>query len=127
MNAQKKYPFILSFIIIFIFSVKLQAQQDPYLPFAQVMPKPVGGIASVYKNISYPDMAKSAGVQGKVYLLIYINEKGDVDNVKVLKGIGAGCDKAAVNGIKKVKFDPGENNGAPVKVKLSLPIEFKLN
>ncbi|MHB1687845.1 MAG: energy transducer TonB [Ignavibacteriaceae bacterium] len=108
-------------------SNNIYAQEDPYLPYAQVMPQPVGGIESIYKKISYPEMAKKAGLEGKVYLLIYINEKGTVDNVKILKGIGGGCDEAAENGVKEVKFTPGKQNGVPVKVKLSLPVTFKLN
>jgi protein TonB len=64
----------------------------------------------LYKNISYPDVAKKAGVSGKVYLLAFINERGDVDNVKVIKGIGGGCDEAAV----KV-LDP--QNSIPQKIK----------
>jgi protein TonB len=101
-------------------------QEDPYLPFAEVMPEMVGGISSVYKKINYPDIARKAGVQGKVYVMVLINERGGVDKVKVVKGIGAGCDEAAVEAIKKAKFTPAKNNGVAVKSKLSLPIQFKL-
>jgi len=102
-------------------------QEDPYLPFAQVMPSPLGGMESIYKHISYPEIAKKAGVSGKVYLLVYINEKGGLDQVKVVRGLGAGCDEAAMDGVKTAKFSPGKNNGAPVKVKLSLAIIFKID
>jgi len=104
-----------------------QAQQgDGFLAFAEVMPEPVGGLKALYQNIVYPDIAKKAGVQGKVFALAYVNEKGEVDDVKILKGIGAGCDEAAMDGIKKAKFSPGQNKGQSVKVKLSLTINFKL-
>ena len=102
-------------------------QEDPYLPFAQVMPSPIGGMEAIYKRITYPDLAKKAGVTGKVYVLVYINENGGVDQVKVVRGIGAGCDEAAVNAVKSIKFSPGKNNGAAAKVKLSLAIIFKLD
>ena len=59
-------------------------------------------------------------------ILVIGNEKGEVDDVKILKGIGAGCDEAAIDGIKKAKFSPGQNKGQNVKVKLSLTINFKL-
>lgn len=120
------FVFFVSLTIIFSTN-KIYSQQDPYLAFAQVMPQPIGGLASIYKHIEYPEMAKKAGLEGKVYLLIYIDETGKVTDVKVLKGIGGGCDEAAVNGIKEVKFTPGKQNGVPVKVKLSLPVNFKLN
>jgi len=122
-----------SILIVFIFIVGVfypnaiyAQQQNKYLPFAEVMPQPKGGLAAIYKHITYPQIARETGIQGKEYLLIYIDEKGNVDDVKVLKGLGAGCDEAAINGVKDVKFTPGENNGKPVKVKLSLAITFKL-
>ncbi len=101
-------------------------KDDLYKPFAEVMPQPKGGIENVYSKIQYPKVAQQVGIQGKVYLLIYINENGDVDDVKVLKGIGAGCDEAAVEAVKTTKFTPGKDNGTAIKVKLSLPITFKL-
>lgn len=119
--------FLCAFFVLSISSVALSQQPDPYLPFAEVMPQPVGGMGEIYKKIEYPEMAKKAGVEGKVYLLVYINENGGVDDVKVLKGIGAGCDEAAVKGIKSLKFTPGKNKGVPVKVKLSIPVVFKLS
>lgn len=124
--------FKLIFIsIIFIGGIFLPGKtfaqaQDPYLPYAEVMPQPIGGLGAIYKHITYPEIAKKAGVEGKVYLLVYINEKGGVDNVKVIKGLGAGCDQAAINGIKEIKFTPAKDKGVPVKVKLSLSITFKL-
>ncbi|MFZ0453813.1 MAG: energy transducer TonB [Ignavibacteriaceae bacterium] len=103
-----------------------EGKDDLYKPFAQVMPEPKDGLQILYSKIKYPPDAQKAGVEGKVYLLIYINEKGDVDDVKVLKGLGAGCDEAAVAAVKDTKFAPGKDNGAAIKVKLSLPITFKL-
>lgn len=115
------------FLLALLFTTISYTQEDPYLPFAQVMPQPVGGLEAIYKHIVYPEIAQKAGIEGKVYVLVYVNEKGGVDDVKVLKGIGAGCNEAAVDGIKAVKFTPGKNNGAPVKTKLSLSINFKIS
>ncbi|MBU1099259.1 MAG: energy transducer TonB [Bacteroidetes bacterium] len=99
---------------------------DGYLAFAEKMPSPVGGLTEVYKKLEYPRMAQQAGVQGKVYVLAFINEKGGVDDVKVLKGIGAGCDDAVIAAIKKSEFEPGSHEGQAVKVKLSLSFVFKI-
>jgi protein TonB len=97
-----------------------------YLPFADVMPEPVGGLGAISKHLVYPELARNANVEGKIYLVAYINEKGDVDDVKVLKGLPAGCDEAAIKAIKETKFIPGKQNGNPVKVQLSIPVTFKL-
>ena len=118
--------FVFAFLLIPSHTIFPSGKDELYKPFAQVMPQPDGGIAAIYSKIKYPEVAQKAGVQGKVYLLIYINENGGVDDVKVLKGLGAGCDEAAVEAIKQTKFTPGKDNGVAIKVKLSLPITFKL-
>ncbi len=118
--------FILLLLIIPFSNSFATGKDDLYKPFAEVMPEPKGGIEGVYSKIQYPKVAQQVGIQGKVYLLIYINENGDVDDVKVLKGIGAGCDEAAIDAVKNTKFTPGKDNGTAIKVKLSLPITFKL-
>lgn len=99
---------------------------EDYLAFADEMPAPVGGIGGIISKIVYPNIAKQAKIEGKVFLIVYVNEKGGVDDVKVLKGIGAGCDDAAMDVVKKSKFNPGKNKGVPVKVKMSMAITFKL-
>jgi len=131
-----KHLFNNSSLVIFLilFTATIYPINYSYLPgdedyaaFAEEMPSPVGGMSSIQKQITYPSIAKQAGIEGKVYILAYINDKGSVDQVKVLKGIGAGCDEAAMDAVKKSKFTPGKNKGNPLKVKLSLTINFKLN
>ncbi len=126
MNFIKAAILVIAAAMLFTKPIYSQQQPDPYLAFAQVMPQPVGGLTAIYKRITYPDAARSAHVEGKVYLLIYIDEEGKVDNVKVLKGIGMGCDEAAVRAVKEEAFTPATNNGVKVKVKLAMPINFQL-
>ncbi len=120
--------FILFFMATsFLFTSKSYSQESSYALVADVMPQPQGGLPEIYKKIKYPESAKKAGISGKVYLMIFINESGAVDDVKVIKGLGMGCDEAAVAGIKSTKFSPALIKGAPVKAKLSLPITFQLS
>ena len=99
---------------------------EDYTVAAEEFPAPVGGMAGICKNIVYPAMAMQTHTEGKVYLLAYINENGGVDDVKLVKGIGAGCDEAAINAVKKTKFSPGKVKGVNVKTKLTLPLTFKM-
>jgi len=118
----------LFFILLTTVSAKhIIYEGEAYLPFAEEMPVPNGGLPAIYKNVKYPEIAQKAGIQGKVYLLAFINENGGVDDVKVIKGIGGGCDEAAVVAVKKTKFKAGKNKGKAVKVKFSMAIKFKLN
>lgn len=89
-------------------------------------PSPVGGNDAIMKNINYPQAALKNKTEGKVYCLALINQSGDVDDVKIVKGLGNGCDEEAARAIKKTKFSPGQNLGANVKAKLALAIQFKL-
>jgi len=98
---------------------------DEYAPYADEMPAPVGGMGSLVKNVKYPELAKKVGIEGKVFLLVYINEHGGVDDVKVVKGIGAGCDEAAIAAVKKTKFTPGKSGSTNIKTKLSLALNFR--
>ena len=125
----KKTLFLLLFFLSFnsFGFIYTDLQSAEYLAFAEEMPEPIGGLPAIYKFIEYPEVAKQAGLQGKVYVLAFINENGDVDDVKVLKGIGGGCDEATVEAIKKTKFSPGKTGGKPAKVKMSLQIQFKLS
>ena len=90
------------------------------------MPTPIGGLEGIMRKISYPAMAMKTGTEGKVYMLLYVNESGDVDDVKVVKGIGGGCDEEAIKSIKKTKFTPGMDKGIAVKTKFSLAVMFKI-
>lgn len=113
------------FVAVFLF-VSLTFAQG-YLTVAEKMPVMKGGMKALYSKITYPTMAKDAGVQGKVYLLMYINENGKVDKVECVKGIGAGCDEAAKDAAKQIDFEPATHKGAKVKVKMAIAVVFKLD
>jgi protein TonB len=97
-----------------------------YFVAVEEMPEPIGGIAAIQQLITYPEIAKRAGVEGKVYVLAFVDEKGNVTNAKIIKGIGAGCDEAAIDAVLQTRFKPGKQRGTPVKVQVSIPIVFKL-
>ncbi|MFV1981520.1 MAG: energy transducer TonB [Rhodothermia bacterium] len=90
------------------------------------MPELIGGIAGLQKRVTYPEIAKKAGVEGTVFLQFIVDEKGNVVDPVVMRGIGAGCDEAALKAIRTAKFKPGRQRGKPVKVKFSLPVRFRL-
>lgn len=91
------------------------------------MPELIGGLASIQKLIQYPEIARKAGVEGRVIVQFVVDENGSVQDPQVVRGIGAGCDEEAVRAVRQAKFNPGMQRGKPVKVKMSLPITFRLN
>ena len=104
------------------------AEEEPqFFVAVEEMPRPIGGIQAIQKKIVYPEFAKKAGVEGKVFVTAFVDETGTVTNVKLLKSLGAGCDEEAINAVKQTKFTPGRQRGKPVKVQVTIPIVFKLH
>jgi protein TonB len=95
------------------------------------MPVPIGGLAGFYKQLSksinYPNRAKQRQTEGKVIIEFVIDQSGNPINLKVLKGIGHGCDEEAMRVLQLAKWEPGKQRGQPVPVKMTLPIFFRLN
>lgn len=84
--------------------------------------------AFLQKNVNYPPQAKDLGVQGKVFVEFVIEKDGNVTNVKVLRGIGSGCDEEAIRVVKLLpKFTPARQRGRPVRMIYRLPIQFRLS
>jgi len=99
--------------------------------WVEEMPRYKGDESEIYKffaeNIKYPEIAKRAGVEGRVTLSFIVSKDGSINNISVLKGIGAGCDEEAVRVLGMMgKWSPGRQNGNPVRVAISIPIMFKL-
>jgi TonB family protein len=90
------------------------------------MPEMIGGQMAFYEALHYPEMARRAGIQGRVVIQFVVDEDGSVINPKVLRGIGGGADEAAIVAIKQMKFNPGMQLGQPVKVRLTQPVVFRL-
>lgn len=101
-------------------------EEPTYFVAVEEMPEPIGGIKAIQEKIKYPEIAKRAGVEGKVYILAFVDETGTVTKAQVLKGIGAGCDEEALKAVQNTKFKPGKQRGKPVKVQVSIPVIFKL-
>ncbi|KAF0142377.1 MAG: TonB protein [Stygiobacter sp.] len=131
-TLQNKLPLLLIILALFLITFG-SSKGKPFFPgeddYAIAVEKPaspVGGLEGIMRKASYPDLAIKTKTEGKVYVLILISESGDVDDVKIVKGIGGGCDEETVRAVKKTKFTPGQNKGANVKSKLALALQFRL-
>ncbi|HEX5413161.1 MAG TPA: energy transducer TonB [Terriglobia bacterium] len=75
----------------------------------------------------YTKEAREANISGRVYLRIVINDKGEVTDAKVTKGLGYGLDESAQNTVKSWKFEPARRNGTPVTVAVMVEVDFALD
>ena len=79
-------------------------------------------------NIMYPMTATKNGIQGTVYVSFIVETDGSVSNVRILKGIGGGCDEESVRVVKLMpKWIPGKQSGKAVRVLFNMPIYYKLS
>jgi protein TonB len=86
-----------------------------------------GRIKFLQDNIKYPEEAKELGIQGKVFVTFVVEIDGSITDVRVLRGIGGGCDEEAMRVVRAMpKWVPGKQRGVPVRVQFNLPIKFTL-
>ncbi|MBV5326282.1 energy transducer TonB [Chlorobium phaeobacteroides] len=79
---------------------------------------------------SYPEMARTAGIEGRVFISVLVGEDGRAVQAKILKRIPADCnvfDAAAMKAVMEAKYAPGIQNGNPIKVWFTVPIRFQLD
>jgi protein TonB len=100
--------------------------EDSYFVVVEDLPQLVGGYEALMKRVVYPQVALRAGIQGKVQLLAFVNERGGIDRVDVIRGLSGGLTEAAVEAVKQSSFTPGKQRGKPVKVKVALVVRFEI-
>jgi len=81
----------------------------------------------IAKNIKYPMKATEKNIEGRVFISLIVEKNGKLDNIRVIRGIGGGCDEEAIRVIKKMPdWEPARLNNKKVRLKYTIPIVFKL-
>ena len=79
------------------------------------------------ENIKYPEQAKNDSIEGRVVLTFVVETDGSITDPKVVRGVHPLLDAEALRVVKLMpKWEPGYQNGAPVRVKYNIPVTFKL-
>ena len=108
-----------------------EEEVDEIFTIVEDQPTPEGGMSAFYqfvsKKLKYPAQARRMGIEGKVFVQFVVDKDGSLTEVQAVKGIGAGCDEEAERVIKSApRWKPGKQRGRSVKVRMILPITFKL-
>lgn len=96
------------------------------LDFQELDEAPSLDFNELSKKIVYPEEARKAGKEGKVFVRAYVNVKGEIEKVKIEKSDNNIFDKAAITAVKNTKFNPGIKDKKPVASWITIPINFKL-
>ncbi len=109
----------------------VEEEDNVVFQVVEKMPSFPGGDAELFKylsqNVKYPVIAQENGVQGRVICQFVVNRDGSIVDVEVVRSVDASLDKEAIRVIKSMpKWSPGQQRGKPVRVKYTLPVNFKL-
>ncbi len=107
--------------------MKNNSGESDFICSLEICPQPVGGIQEIERKIVYPDLAKKYKLEGFVLVSVKVDAKGKIKNIKVIKELGLGCDKAAIAAINKTKFIPGEENGVLKETEVTFKLNFKID
>jgi len=117
---------------------EVQPQSEPQEQKAEIftvveeMPEFKGGRKELFKylqeNIKYPENAKKDSIQGTVFVTFVIGEIGEVEDVRILRGVNEDLDKEALRVVRAMpNWMPGKQDGKAVRVSFNLPIRYKLD
>lgn len=77
------------------------------------------------ENLQYPEAAKANNVHGRVFVKFIVERDGSLSDIKVMKGLGNGCDEEAIRLIQSMpKWKPGKNKGKEVRTSMTVPVNF---
>jgi len=113
-------------------NAKITEDVDKPFLIVEQMPQFPGGEKEMMKfiaeNLKYPGKAQEAGVSGKVIVNFVVGRDGKITQIKVVRGIGSGCDEEAIRVLQKMPpWTPGQMGGKAVPVYFTFPITFRLN
>jgi len=105
-------------------------QEEKVWQVAEQPPTPEGGLTTFYEytedNLACPAEAKKKGIKGNVFVQFIVEKNGELSQIKVVKGLGYGCDEAVVNCLKSApRWKPGKQEGKPVRVQKTMSIQIK--
>lgn len=109
-------------------------ENEPQHIFYQLVDEntqPIKGFKALHQYIKqelhYPKQAKQMNIEGRVFLSFLVDTTGQVQHIKVIRGIGGGCDEEAIRVFKKSpRWKPARHEGELVVQKMIFPIHFKL-
>ncbi len=99
---------------------------DEIFVVVQQMPEIIGGMAALLDDLEYPPYALKAGLEGVVVIHVIIDEEGRPESAQVYKSVHELLDTVAVAAVMKQRFKPGLQRNRPVRVRLTVPIHFRL-
>ncbi|SMD35851.1 TonB family C-terminal domain-containing protein [Reichenbachiella faecimaris] len=127
----KLATFVFVLLLSFAFAQANAQDEDKIYSLADEQPAYPGGMSAFFKyiqsNMQYPEASKVAGIEGRVFVEYVVEKDGSVSGAKILKSLNGDCDKEALRLVANCeKWTPGKIDGKAVRVKMALPLNFRL-
>lgn len=103
-----------------------QPDEDGVFLVVETPPEIIGGLASIVPHINYPDEARKAGIEGRVFVQFVVDTEGNITTPSILRSPHPILSESVLGMLHNIKFKPGMQAGKAVPVKYSLPIVFKM-
>lgn len=87
----------------------------------------IGGLPALQEQLVYPEEARKKGVETVLEANVLVNEQGKVEKISFDRETEYDFEEAAENALYRVEFTPGEENGEPVRMFVTIPVEFSLD
>lgn len=109
---------------------KADSMENPVFTVVEEMPEFPGGETALKEflrtHLQYPVAAKQANISGRVYVRFRVTKEGKLMNIRLMRGIGGGCDEEAIRVVKMMPlWKPAKQAGKAVEVEYSLVIRFE--
>ncbi len=104
-----------------------EEEEDEIFVAVEESPELIGGMQALYDEVSYPDFARRAGIEGRVVVQFVVDEEGNVTDPQVLSSPHDSLSEEAIRAVSQMQFTPGRQRDRAVRVQMSLPVMFELN
>ena len=115
-----------------VVTVEPEPEEEEIFMVVEDQPEFPGGTAALLeylrKNIKYPAICRENNIQGRVLVTFIVNKDGAIVEPEVVKSVNPSLDKEALRVISTMpNWKPGSQRGKPVRVKYTVPVNFRLN
>ena len=115
-----------------VVEVEPEPEEEEIFMVVEDQPEFPGGTAALLeylrKNIKYPAICRENNIQGRVLVTFIVNKDGAIVEPEVVKSVNPSLDKEALRVISQMpNWKPGSQRGKPVRVKYTVPVNFRLN
>jgi protein TonB len=115
-----------------VVEVEPEPEEEEIFMVVEDQPEFPGGTAALLeylrKNIKYPAICRENNIQGRVLVTFIVNKDGAIVEPEVVKSVNPSLDKEALRVISTMpNWKPGSQRGKPVRVKYTVPVNFRLN